>query len=116
MNEFQYRLQKMIAERGITASELSRMSGVGKSDISNYINGVYIPKQNKVYMLAHALGVDPGWLMTGDEPPRVQTIPEELYMLPPDHEELILLDAWRNSSDWQKSAVRKLLNMKEESE
>lgn len=68
MNEFQYRLQKAIAAKGITASELSRLSGVGKSDISNYINGVYIAKQDKCFLLAEALGVDPGWLMTGDEP------------------------------------------------
>ena len=68
MNEFQYRLQKAIAEKGITASELSRLSGVGKSDISNYINGVYVAKQDKCFLLAEALGVDPGWLMTGDEP------------------------------------------------
>ena len=68
MNEFQYRLQKVIAERGITASELSRLSGVGKSDISNYINGVYVAKQDKCYLLARALGVDAGWLMTGFEP------------------------------------------------
>ena len=67
-NEFQYRLQKVIAERGITASELSRLSGVGKSDISNYINGKYLAKADKVILLANALGVDPGWLMTGEEP------------------------------------------------
>lgn len=72
MNEFQYRLQKAIADRGITASELSRLSGVGKSDISNYINGVYVAKQDKCFMLAQALGVDPGWLMTGDEPTGVK--------------------------------------------
>ena len=67
-NEFQYRLQKAIAEKGITASELSRLSGVGKADISNYINGKYLAKADKVVKLAHALGVDPGWLMTGEEP------------------------------------------------
>lgn len=69
-NEFQYRLLKAIADREISASELSRISGVGKADISNYINGKYLPKQDKVFLLARALGVDPGWLMTGDEPRR----------------------------------------------
>ena len=74
MNEFQYRLQKVIADKGITASELSRLSGVGKADISNYINGKYLAKQDKVLMLARALDVDPGWLMTGEEP---TTIPQD---------------------------------------
>jgi transcriptional regulator with XRE-family HTH domain len=68
MNEFQYRLQKVLSERGMTASELSDASGVDRPSISNYINGKYEPKQDKVYKLASALDVDPGWLMTGEEP------------------------------------------------
>lgn len=68
INDFQHRLRQAITDRNITASELSRISGVGKSDISNYLNGVYVAKQDKCYMLAKALNVDPGWLMTGDAP------------------------------------------------
>ena len=67
-NGFQQRLRESLSAKGITASELSRSSGVGKSDISNYLNGAYLAKQDKVYMLAKALNVDPGWLMTGVEP------------------------------------------------
>ena len=52
---------------GLTASELSKESNVGKSDISNYLNGKYLPKQDKCFLLAKALNVDPGWLMTGVE-------------------------------------------------
>ena len=66
--EFMFRLRKAIEDKGITASELSRISGVGKSDISNYLKGKYVPKQDKCYMLAKALDVDPGWLMTGYAP------------------------------------------------
>lgn len=66
-NDFMMRLRQVLADKKMTASELSRRSGVGKSDISNYLNGRYLPKQDKVYMLAKALGVNPGWLMTGIE-------------------------------------------------
>lgn len=66
-NEFQIRLRQVLADKKMTASELSRLSGVGKSDISNYLNGRYLPKQDKVYLLAKALDVNPGWLMTGIE-------------------------------------------------
>ena len=69
INDFQHRLRQAISDKRITASELSRISGVGKSDISNYLNGVYVAKQDKCYLLAKALDVDPGWLMTGDHPP-----------------------------------------------
>ena len=66
-NDFQLRLRQLLADKKMTASELSRLSGVGKADISNYLNGKYLPKQDKVYLLAKALNVNPGWLMTGIE-------------------------------------------------
>lgn len=69
-NEFQYRLQKSLAASGLTASELSEKTGISEANISNYINGKYVAKQDKCFLLARALGVDPGWLMTGDEPKR----------------------------------------------
>ena len=72
MNEFQDRLLKVISEKGITASELSDASGVDRPSLSNYINGKYEPKQDKVYKIARALDVDPGWLMTGEEPRKMQ--------------------------------------------
>ena len=97
-NEFRYRLLKAIADKQISASELSRLSGVGKSDISNYINGVYTPKQDKCYALARALNVDPGWLMTGDEPVGAREL-----------EEHDLIEAWRSANGAIKFAVRKLL-------
>lgn len=65
---FMFRLRKALEDKGITRSELSRISGVGKSDITYYLKGRYVPKQDKCYMLAKALDVDPGWLMTGIEP------------------------------------------------
>ena len=68
MTDFGVRLKESMEKRDINASELSRLSGVGKNLISYYINGKYLAKQDRVYLLAHALGVDPGWLMTGEEP------------------------------------------------
>lgn len=64
---FGSRLRYAMEEKGLTASQLSRLSGVDKSAISNYLNGKYLAKQDKVYLLATALGVNPGWLMTGVE-------------------------------------------------
>lgn len=101
MNDFQYRLVKVIADRNITAADLSRATGIDKGAISNYINGVYIPKQDKAYKLARALGVDPGWLMTGDEPSE-KRIAEEAF----------LVEAYRRADNGTKAAVKKLLDIK----
>ena len=114
MNEFQCRLQKALSAKGITASELSRLSGVGKSDISNYINGKYEAKQDKVFMLARALDVDPGWLMTGDEPienkfPDVIELPDALLVS--KNENAIVYVAYSNAEEWQKTAVKRILGI-----
>ena len=67
-NEFQYRLQKSLSAANMTASELSEKTGISEANISNYVNGKYVAKQDKCYAMAVVLGVDPGWLMTGEEP------------------------------------------------
>lgn len=65
--EFMWRLRKALDDKGITRTELSELSGIRKGDITHYLKGSYVPKQDKCYMLAKALDVDPGWLMTGYE-------------------------------------------------
>ena len=65
MEDFGIRLKQAMDDREINASDLSRISGVGKSLISYYLHGKCLAKQDKVYQLAQALHVDPGWLLTG---------------------------------------------------
>lgn len=56
------RINQAIEERGITAKELSRRTGISEVDISSYRHGRYAPRQDRIYLLALALGVDPAWL------------------------------------------------------
>jgi len=56
------RLKQSMDEKKMKATELSQVSGIGKSDISNYLKGKYRPKQEKIFLLALALDVDPVWL------------------------------------------------------
>ena len=115
-NEFQYRLVKAIADKRLSAADLVRMTGIDKGSMSNYISGKYVPKQDKCYLLARALDVDPGWLMTGDEPKNGNRFPGVWELPQPkpisDGDILELIAAWSKAEEWQKSAVRKLLNMK----
>ena len=82
---FMWRLRDALEKKGITRTELSRLSGVAKGDITHYLKGDYTPKQDKCYLLAKALGVDPGWLMTGVE----QVAEEPRPIFTPDS------DKWR---------------------
>ena len=66
MSTFAERLTEIMAKYDIGVRELSRRTGIHASDISHYRNGDYVPKQDKVYLIAKALNVSPGWLMGFD--------------------------------------------------
>lgn len=63
MNNFSSRLKEALKYRGMKAIELSNKTGIGKSSISDWMSGKYEAKQDKVFLLAEALGVDEAWLM-----------------------------------------------------
>ena len=62
------RLRKALSIRNMTQSELCRRTKIATSAMSEYIKGLYDPKQDKIYMMAQELGVDPVWLMGFDVP------------------------------------------------
>ncbi|HBJ9579257.1 TPA: helix-turn-helix domain-containing protein [Staphylococcus pseudintermedius] len=66
MNSFEDRLKQIMSERKISQSELSRRTGIGRNSISDYLNGKYEAKQDKVFELAKALNVNEAWLMGFD--------------------------------------------------
>ena len=105
VNEFQYRLVKAIEQNDVTAADLVRMTGIDKSAISNYINGVYVPKYDKVCRLAEALHVDPNYLMSGEEPPATLQL---------DKTERSIVLSYRAAAEAIKYAVRALLKIDEE--
>ena len=100
-NEFQYRLQKSLASSGMTASELSEKSGISKANISNYINGVYVPKQDKCYILANALDVDPGWLMTGEEPTSKSATPNREFTIFVPSPKFVKMTSYMSQQDYE---------------
>lgn len=62
------RIKKALSVRGMTQSELCERTSIPKSAISEYIKGVYEPKQDRLFVIAQALDVDPVWLMGFDVP------------------------------------------------
>ena len=62
------RIRKALSIRNMTQSELCRRTKIATSAMSEYIKGLYDPKQDKIYVMAQALNVDPVWLMGFDVP------------------------------------------------
>lgn len=62
------RLNLALSTKRVTAAELSRRTGISKGSISQYKNGVVNPKQDRIYLIANALGISEAWLMGYDVP------------------------------------------------
>lgn len=65
---FANRLKYALTIRNIKPIDLSRTTGISKTNISCYMSGKYEAKQDGVKLLANALDVDPVWLMGYDVP------------------------------------------------
>lgn len=72
------RLRIALEARSMKQSELALRTGIGKSSISTYLTGAYLPKQRNIYKMAHALDVNEAWLMGLDVPmERAETVAPE---------------------------------------
>lgn len=60
------RIKKALINNDMSATELCKRTGIPKSAMSQYINGKFEPRQNRVYLIAKALNVSEAWLMGYD--------------------------------------------------
>jgi len=56
------RMKKAMVDQNITQADLSTMTGIGRSGISQYISGKNIPKAKTITLIADALNVSEDWL------------------------------------------------------
>ena len=73
--ELKNRLREALDDRGMKPIELAEKAGVPKSMVSYYLSGKNVPKADRVYKMAHVLGVNEAWLL-GYDVPKVRT-PEQ---------------------------------------
>lgn len=63
MSDFVKRLNQLMTEKKISQNKLSQLTGITQSSISDWANGKYKPRQDKVYLLSQALNVSPAYLL-----------------------------------------------------
>lgn len=66
VDSFANRLNQLLAECNMSKADLSRKTGFRTSSISDWTNGLYDAKQDKVDVLSKAFNVDPAYLMGYD--------------------------------------------------
>lgn len=64
---FASNLKRAMAERNITQSELSAITGISKSGISQYLSGKYEPKERIIEKLADVLECSTAYLVCEDD-------------------------------------------------
>lgn len=58
MTSFQNKLKALMRERGISQSDLARLTGIGKPSISQYVTGRNVPSRQRMKVIALTLGVE----------------------------------------------------------
>lgn len=62
------RIKTALDIRGMKQADLCQITHIPKSALSQYINGAYEPKQDRIYLISQALNVSEAWLMGLDVP------------------------------------------------
>ena len=94
------RFEELLEIKGITAYKVAKETGITTTTITNWKNGKYIPKSDKLSKIAEFLGVSENYIRTGEEKP-------EIPGFEPEHLELIEL--YSKLKEEQKSAILNLL-------
>lgn len=67
---FAQRLRQLLDVTGISQAELCRQTDISKSRMSHYMSGHWEAKQDGIYAICKATGVEYDWLMGYDAPMR----------------------------------------------
>lgn len=87
---FSHRLQELIDYLGISKADFSRRTGVGKSNITRYLQGVCSPKDEIIRQIAQSCGISVDWLrgrtddMHGESKEPSASIDEQLSRIKAD--------------------------------
>lgn len=120
------RLNQIMRERGLRQVDIVNLAKpycekykvkIGRNDISQYVNGKAVPRQNKIFVLSLALNVSESWLMGYDvDPERKNATPSDVTdddinlasIIKDDEFAYAMYNEGKNLTEAQKTA---LLNM-----
>ena len=104
------RISKALSIRGMKQSELCEKTKIPKSAISQYVSGSFEPKQDRLFLIAQALDVDPVWLMGFDVPMEKEkkNSPSELQLT---EGEQLMLELFRRIPEERQPEALELLRV-----
>ena len=73
ISDFAERLRMALDFRNMKATELSALTGINKSTISQYLSKEYEPKRDRLELFAKTLNVNEAWLIGYDVPMEINS-------------------------------------------
>ena len=77
IDSFRNRLEQALSYADMKPADLARKTGISEATISQYRSGYSKPKNDRVAIIAEALGVKPEWLIGFDVPMTGELLHEE---------------------------------------
>ena len=120
------KLSRVMSEKGISAADIERRTGISRGTVHHYLHGDYSPKNDKLEKLAAALGVSVSYLAGYTDDPNPtgdpgldsfldsftrMTQPGSFGSVSVSRDEYDLILAFREADPAIQSAVRKLLDL-----
>lgn len=87
ISDFAERLRMALDSRNMKATELSELTGINKSTISQYLSKEYEPKRDRIELFSKILNVNEAWLTGYDVPMEANNQDDSIieeYELSPD--------------------------------
>ena len=86
--------------RGITQTQLSAITDIPKSAISQYLSGRFNPRYERISLISHALNVNMAWLLglEASPAPKAKKTGGRLSV-----KEQLIIEAYRSSQSFKKS-------------
>ncbi len=107
MSVFSERLKSAMKKSNITQAELSSVTGIPKSALSQYLSDKFKPRRERIYILSRELNVSPAWLIGYDDTEVSRTQGKKVYL---NEVEYKLIQIYRTSTNFRAKVDAELLS------
>lgn len=114
MVEIKDRISQALKERRKTPKQLSDLTGIPLSSISQYMSGHVKPKQDRIYLICKALRINEAWLIGYEDVPmdkEIAVLRKEMNNITDD--EMKVIESYRLLSEKGKTAVQYIFDQEE---
>lgn len=115
MQEIKDRIAEALKLKGKTPKQLSDLTGIPISSISQYMSGHVKPKQDRIYLICKALRINEAWLLGFDDVPMdvdIKRINKNTIDL--TDEEIDIIKGYRLSSEDGKKTIQYVITKERE--